>query len=88
MPNGRGNRRLWDAASAAAARVRVPMLVICARNDRLFGKRCERAILEFAPHAEFVALDGPHLLLQTRPRECADLVARFIGKLGSENQRA
>ncbi|HMD72311.1 MAG TPA: alpha/beta fold hydrolase [Steroidobacteraceae bacterium] len=71
-------------ASTAATRVRVPMLVICARNDRLVGQRCAREILESAPHAEFVALEGPHLLLQTRPRECADLVARFIGKLGSE----
>lgn len=75
-------------ASAAAARVRVPMLVICARNDRLFGERCAREILESAPHAECVALEGPHLLLQTRPRECADLVSRFIGKLGSEKQGA
>jgi pimeloyl-ACP methyl ester carboxylesterase len=75
-------------ARAAAVRVRVPMLVICARSDRLFGGRAVRAIRESAPHAEFAALEGPHLLLQTRPRECAELVARFIGNLGIEEQRA
>lgn len=75
-------------ASAAAMRVRLPMLVIRARSDRLFGARAARAIREAAPHAEIASLEGPHLLLQTRPRECADLVARFIGSLGIDMQRA
>ena len=75
-------------ASAAAARVRVPMLVISARRDRLLGSRAAREILHYAPHAELVALAGPHLLLQTRPRECAGLVARFIRSLRIEVQGA
>jgi len=75
-------------ARSAAARVRVPMLVISARSDRLFGPRAAREISESAPHAEFVALEGPHLLLQARPRECAHVIAQFIGGLGIEAQGA
>jgi pimeloyl-ACP methyl ester carboxylesterase len=75
-------------ARAAAARIRVPMLVIRARHDRLVRSRATREILEAAPHAELVDVDGPHLLLQTRPRECASLVARFIRGLGIEDQHA
>lgn len=72
-------------ARAAAARIRVPMLVIRARHDRLVGRRATREILEAAPHAKTVEVDGPHLLLQTRPCECASLVARFIRGLGIED---
>ncbi len=73
-------------ASAAAARVRVPMLVIYARNDRLLGARAARHIRRCAPHAELVELAGPHLLLQTRARECAHQILRFMRRLGSEEQ--
>ena len=75
-------------ASDAATRVRVPMLVICARGDRLIGARAARQILRCAPHATLVELDGPHLLLQTRPRECAQQVVLFMRRLGSGRQGA
>jgi len=75
-------------ASAAAARVRVPMLVICARRDRLVGARAARRILRCAPQAELVELEGPHLLLQTRAHECAAEILRFLRRLGTEAQGA
>jgi hypothetical protein len=34
--------------------------------------------LETAPRAQLVRIDGPHLLLQTRPVECAAAVTEFV----------
>jgi pimeloyl-ACP methyl ester carboxylesterase len=35
-------------------------------------------ILKCAPQAHLVEIDGPHLLLQTRPAECAAAVIKFL----------
>jgi pimeloyl-ACP methyl ester carboxylesterase len=64
--------------TAALARVRIPMLVLRARRDRVIPPTATRWIMKTLPGAEQVEIDGPHLLLQTRPAECADVVYRFM----------
>lgn len=59
----------------------VPVLILEAKRDRLV----ERPGIP-PRHPETVtqrshAIDGPHLLLQTRPRQCADAIAGFIDSL-------
>lgn len=63
--------------SAALSRVALPMLVLQAVRDRVVRRAVSRWIMQIAPHARLVEIDGPHLLLQTRPAECASAVMQF-----------
>ena len=67
---------------AALASVRLPLLVIEARHDRIVPRSATRAILDAAPQARHVVIDGPHLLMQTRPAQCARAVSEFLDSLG------
>lgn len=52
----------------------VPIITLTARQDRLVSTRL-RSHLTAAKHLE---LDGPHLLLQARPREAAELLRHHL----------
>jgi pimeloyl-[acyl-carrier protein] methyl ester esterase len=61
--------------------VRVPMLYLQARRDRLVSAVCLEDIRRVKPEIEAVLLDGPHLLLQQMPQQTAEIVADFIRRL-------
>jgi len=65
--------------SAALGRIRVPTLVLRARRDRVISRAATQWILQTLPGAQLVEIDGPHLLLQARPAECAAIVLKFMG---------
>jgi pimeloyl-ACP methyl ester carboxylesterase len=62
----------------ALRRIKVPTLVLRARGDRVIPRAATRCIARVLPHAQLVEIDAPHLLLQTRPEECAAAVLRFL----------
>jgi pimeloyl-ACP methyl ester carboxylesterase len=64
--------------TAALTRIHLPILVLRARHDRVISPAATRWILKAQPGAELSEVDGPHLLLQTRPTECATVVLQFI----------
>ena len=64
--------------TASLAEISVPTLVLCATRDRVVSKAATMRIMRGIPHARRVDVDGPHLLLKTRPQECADAVLKFI----------
>ena len=64
--------------SAALAKISVPTLVLCATRDRVLPKAATMKIMRGVAHARRVDVDGPHLLLKTRPQECAAAVLEFI----------
>ena len=64
--------------TAALARISVPTLVLCASRDRVISKAATAKIANGVPHARRVDVDGPHLLLKTRPLECAEAVLAFM----------
>jgi pimeloyl-[acyl-carrier protein] methyl ester esterase len=64
--------------TAALTRIHLPILVLRARHDRVISPAATRWILRAQPGAELSEVDGPHLLLQTRPTECAALVLHFV----------
>jgi pimeloyl-ACP methyl ester carboxylesterase len=64
--------------SAALARIRLPTLVLQAARDLVIPASATEWILKCAPQAHLVEIDGPHLLLQTRPAECAAAVIKFL----------
>jgi len=68
-------------ASERARRITLPALILYARHDRLVPYRATACLSSLMPHAELVAVDGPHLLLQAVPSECAAVVTRFVSDL-------
>jgi pimeloyl-ACP methyl ester carboxylesterase len=63
--------------TAALSRIRIPVLVLQASVDHVVPGASTRHLLEHLPTALHVEIDGPHLLLQTRPSECAEAIAGF-----------
>jgi pimeloyl-ACP methyl ester carboxylesterase len=64
--------------SAALGAIRLPTLVLRARRDRVISRAATRWVVRTLPAARLVEIDGPHLLLQTRPAECAAVVLEFM----------
>jgi pimeloyl-[acyl-carrier protein] methyl ester esterase len=67
--------------TSALARVRLPTLLLRASDDHVVPRIASEQIMRTLPAAELVEIDGPHLLLQIRPSECAAAVTRFLGSL-------
>jgi|ERR1700722_955880 pimeloyl-[acyl-carrier protein] methyl ester esterase len=64
--------------TAALARITVPTLVLCALGDRVVSQAATARIMRGIRHGQRVDMEGPHLLLQTCPHECAAAVLKFI----------
>lgn len=57
---------------------RQPILYLLAEQDTLLGKRGWEVMAAFRPNMTTVALDGPHLLLQRKPKECWAAMEMFL----------
>ena len=55
-----------------------PLLCLRATRDRLVRRRSTEAIRAAKPHAEFVDVDGPHLLLQSNPSMAWNAIGPFL----------
>ena len=64
--------------SAALRAIRLPTLVLRGRRDRVISWAATRWIVRTLSAARLVEIDGPHLLLQTCPAECAAAVLEFM----------
>ncbi len=58
-------------------KVAVPVLYVRAKRDRLVGPRMLKEMREIRA-VEAVAIDGPHQLLQTQPREASKAIADVL----------
>jgi pimeloyl-[acyl-carrier protein] methyl ester esterase len=67
--------------TSALARVRLPTLVLRASEDHVVPRSASEQILRTLPAAELVEIEGPHLLLLTRPTVSATAVTRFLETL-------
>lgn len=67
----------------ALARISLPAQILLAGNDHVVPRAASDQLLLTLPSAEVVEIDGSHLLLQTRPAECAAAVERFLRTVGS-----
>ena len=63
--------------TATLAKISVPTLVLCAIRDRVVSQAATMRMMRGIRRARRVDVDGPHLLLMTRPVECADAVLSF-----------
>jgi pimeloyl-ACP methyl ester carboxylesterase len=60
-----------------------PLLCLRATRDRLVRRRSTEAIRATKPHAEFVDVDGPHLLLQSNPSMAWNSIRPFLERAAS-----
>jgi pimeloyl-ACP methyl ester carboxylesterase len=60
--------------SALLPGIEVPVLYLHARRDRIVAESDAQMIQEYLPDVDRVDIDAPHLLLQTRPQQCAELI--------------
>jgi len=65
-------------ATVALTRIEVPMLVVQATADNVVPAAATPYILRMQPRARHAPIEGPHLLLQSRPGECAAVVIPFL----------
>ena len=66
--------------SARLPRIAVPTLILRANRDRLLHGGATRRLVDGIAGARELAVDGPHLLLQTRGAYCAGVVADFMAE--------
>jgi pimeloyl-[acyl-carrier protein] methyl ester esterase len=64
--------------TVALEEISLPTLVLCATRDRVVSKAATMRLMRGIRQAQRVDIDGPHLLLKTRPQECAAAVLSFI----------
>jgi len=64
-------------------RIGTPVLYLRASRDRIVGARLSSDLTSQLPNVSIAEIDGPHLLLQTRPRECAAAILGFVSQHGS-----
>ncbi len=56
----------------------LPMLILRARGDFIVPRAATQWMLKSARGAQLTEIDGPHLLLQSRPADCAAAVLQFL----------
>lgn len=69
--------------TAALREIAVPALVLSAARDRVVSKAATERLMRGLRHAQQIEIDGPHLLLQTCPAECAAAVLGFMGEISN-----
>ena len=85
VPPGTMHARILAVADCdareALGRVRVPILCLVARHDRLIPRSAARAIQKYSHAARVVVLDAPHCLLQCVPNAAARQIQEFLQEL-------
>jgi pimeloyl-ACP methyl ester carboxylesterase len=56
----------------------LPTLILAATRDRIVPRSAARLLVRRTRQGELAEIDGPHLLLQSRPAESAAAVLRFL----------
>lgn len=75
-------KAVMDADQTAAfAGVRMPLLYLQARHDRVVPPAAAALVARLAPQARIVDIDAPHCLLQAAPRAAAEAITDFLRTL-------
>jgi len=56
----------------------LPVMYLRGRRDRLVFGNCLRTVVETRPETTVVTIPGPHLLLQTEPAHCWEVITAFV----------
>lgn len=66
---------------SAAREIAVPVLYLRANQDRLISVESFAEIQRIKPDISGVLIDGPHLMLQSKPEAAAAEIMKFIRKI-------
>ena len=66
---------------ACPSEIQCPILYLQAGQDRVVPARSAQHVHRRCPQTQIVRLEGPHLLLQTRPAEAATAIESFMSQL-------
>lgn len=59
---------------------KIPCCYIQAQMDKLVPSDCFDSFKKIIPQIELIKIKGPHFILQSRPHECKEIIAKFINK--------
>ena len=66
--------------SAMLPDIQTSILLLQGTHDKIVPESHSQMILKYLPNAHQVKLDGPHMLLQTHPHLCVDLIKVHLSK--------
>lgn len=72
--------------SALLPAIDIPVLYMNAQRDRILSENDAIMMQQSLPSFERVDIDGPHLLLQSRPQQCAELIYRHVHQTGLQTE--
>lgn len=61
-----------------------PVLFLQPTRDRIVSDRLSRQLRQALPRVKVQRIDGPHLLLQSRPAQCAAAITGFLADQETE----
>ena len=64
--------------SAVLPSINVPVLQLHGIRDRIVSEHDAKMIEDYLPIVKRIDVDTPHLLLQTLPRHCSELIYKFV----------
>jgi pimeloyl-ACP methyl ester carboxylesterase len=64
--------------SALLPSLEVPILYLHGVRDRIVSEHDAQMIEGYLPNVRRVDIDAPHLLLQTQPQQCAELIYNHV----------
>lgn len=70
---------------SSACTIRVPSLYLRASKDLLVSLKSAHELRSCVPGLKIVSLDAPHMLLQTRPGEAAEVIHAFASGLCTQD---
>lgn len=65
--------------SCLLSRIRVPILYLRAKEDRVVPQASSELVVSLAPHTQVREFSSPHFLMQVLPAQVADTVIDFMG---------
>jgi len=71
------------ALQAPAQALGLPCLHLWPQQDRLVASAAAERLPQFCSDIRQIRLDGPHFILQTRPKVCAQAIAEFMQEIGA-----
>lgn len=74
---------LNTSVAAEFERLTCPVLDLRGSRDRLILPHCERRVRQLRPKTRFVKIRGPHLLLQTQPKQAWAHIGPFVSSLAA-----
>ena len=69
---------------AVLSKTVLPILYMQAEQDRLVSARSMKEIQELRPDIVNIAINGPHLLLQSNPQEAAQAITHFLQQISHD----